>query len=137
MGYDSKRRGKFFVHRGLLLALQAYAWACQGNVVGYEDTGIRGQVLRGPVNPGPQAEGDPSEAPFSASFHVLNRRDIRVGRFRSDENGLFAIKLPSGDYTIVPDESAPLLSPQQQRKRVSVPPGSFATVVLRFDTGLR
>lgn len=100
------------------------------------ETGIRGTVLRGPVHGGPMIAGQAHEAPFRASFSVTESRQT-VALFESNEDGVFEVALPPGEYTIVPDTSAPILFPQRQQKTVTVPEDGFATVTLRFDTGLR
>lgn len=101
------------------------------------DTGIKGKVLRGPVYPGPTIQGKPDEAPFSALFRVLNSEDEEVARFETDEKGRFKILLPPGEYTIVPDASAPILFPKRQKKEVTVPEDGLADVTLEFDTGMK
>jgi len=105
-------------------------------VVG-DGTGIRGQVIRGPINPGPEIEGVINEEPFSASFSVLDSENNIVARFESDENGSFEVALVPGEYTVVPGPSAPILFPEQQTKTVSAPEDGFAEVLLEFDTGIR
>jgi hypothetical protein len=100
-------------------------------------TGISGQVLMGPIVPGPEVPGQVNEEPFSASFRVLHSDNNAVGRFKSDDNGNFTVVLPPGEYTIVPDTSAPFPNPEQQTKLVTVPENRFADVILRFDTGIR
>ena len=57
--------------------------------------------------------------------------------FESDKNGCFKVLLPPGEYMIVPDGSAPIPYPKQQKKEVTVPEDGFADVTLRFDTGMR
>jgi hypothetical protein len=101
------------------------------------ETGIRGKVMMGPTRPGPAVQGQEYEAPFSASFHVLDVDDKAVAHFESDENGCFTVLLPPGDYTIVPDASAPFPHTRRQRKTVTVPEDGFADVIFRFDTGMR
>ncbi|MGI9234150.1 MAG: hypothetical protein ACR2RD_11010 [Woeseiaceae bacterium] len=100
-------------------------------------SGIRGTVIRGPINPGPEIEGVANEEPFSALFNVLDSAGNRVARFQSDENGIFEVLLPPGEYTVVPGPSAPVYFPEQQTKDVTVPADGFADVVLGFDTGIR
>ena len=100
------------------------------------ETGIKGKVLRGPIKPGPTIAGESDEAPFHASFHVLDS-EKEVARFESDENGNFKVLLPPGEYTIVPDASAPIPYPKRQTTKVTVPEDGFAEVTLRFDTGMR
>jgi len=101
-----------------------------------DDTGVRGTVLWGPVNPGPTRVGQSDEAPFSATFIVL-AAEREVARFKSDKKGHFEVALPAGDYVIVPDNSTPIPAPQSQAKSVIVPEDGFAEVTLRFDTGMR
>jgi hypothetical protein len=105
--------------------------------VNADETGIKGTVLMGPVRPGPVMAGQSDEAPFRASFHVLDVDNKSVTRFESDENGCFTVLLPPGEYTIVPDASAPFPHTRRQRKTVTVPEDGYADVVLRFDTGMR
>lgn len=101
------------------------------------ETGIRGQALRGPVHPGPSTVGESDEAPLRTTFLVLNAERKEVGRFESDENGRFKALLTPGEYTIVPDRSAPILFPERQKRKVTVPQDGFADLTLRFDTGMR
>jgi len=112
-------------------------WEALANAVVGVGTGIRGQVLRGPINPGPEIEGVINEEPFSAVFSVLDSENNSVARFESDENGNFELALFPGEYTVVPGPSAPILFPEQQTRAVSVPADGFADVVLDFDTGIR
>ena len=112
-------------------------WVELANAVSADATGITGQVLRGPIVPGPEVPGQINEEPFSALFSVLNSENNTVVRFESDDNGNFTVLLLPGEYTIVPDASAPILFPEQQTKLVIVPEDGFADVILMFDTGIR
>ncbi len=100
------------------------------------DTGIRGTVLWGPVEPGPSRLGQSDEAPLRATF-LVQSAGREVARFKSDAKGSFEVLLPAGDYVIVPDQSTPMPAPQNQKKSVTVPADGFAVVTLRFDTGMR
>jgi hypothetical protein len=99
-------------------------------------SGLRGVVLMGPVAPGPVAVGQADEAPFSAGFTVLDA-DGKVAHFESAADGRFELALPPGDYTIVPDATAPIPYPRRQQHAVTVPATGYAEVTLRFDTGMR
>jgi len=101
------------------------------------ETGIKGTVVMAPARPGPAYEGQSDEAPVRASFQVLDVDNNSVAQFKSDENGFFTVLLPPGEYTIVPDASAPILRARHQRKTVTVPEDGFADVMLKFDTGMR
>lgn len=100
-------------------------------------TGMSGQVLMGPIVPGPEMPGQVNEAPFSALFSVLRADGSTAGRFLSDEDGRFEIDLRAGDYTVVPDASAPFPNAEAQTRPVTVPEQGHADVILRFDTGMR
>jgi hypothetical protein len=116
---------------------EATTWEQLASAVVAGGTGITGQVMRGPIYPGPEIEGVSNEEPFSASFSVLDSENNTVARFASDEDGIFEVVLSPGEYTVVADPSAPILFPEQQTIAVTVPEDGFADVVLEFDTGIR
>lgn len=102
------------------------------------ESGIQGQVLRGPTCAGPIRIDDPCpDEPFSATFHVLDSQGNQVTSFYTGEDGCFHVLLAPGEYTIVPDKSAPLMSPGNQRKTVAVKDQELTLVTLVFDTGIR
>ena len=115
--------------------------ACQWNVTGSEDsvltTGLEGRVLKGPMCPVVRNDQPCPDQPFSAWFDVFDDQEQRVTRFQSDEEGFFEVALRPGTYTIVPDESAPILQPHIQRQTVTVQPDQITSVTLTFDTGIR
>jgi hypothetical protein len=87
---------------------------------------------------GPIRIDDPCpDEPFSATFYVLDSQGNQVARFDTDEQGYFQIFLVPGEYTIIPDKSAPLMSPGSQRKDVTVRDQELVEVMLVFDTGIR
>lgn len=109
--------------------------SCSPAINNTPSAGIQGQVLRGPITPVCR-ENEPCEAPFSAEFIVL--KDAReVKRFQSDKQGEFVVALAPGIYTIVPDSTAPLITPQIQQKTLEVQPQGMTQVTLHFDTGIR
>jgi hypothetical protein len=118
------------------IVVQDTTWGAVASPLIAAETGIMGIVLRGPINPGPEIQGQVNEAPFRASFSVLKSDQVVAG-FESDDNGNFRVVLLPGDYTIVADASAPVLNPEHQPKSVTVPAAGFADVTLRFDTGIR
>jgi hypothetical protein len=120
--------------RLIALGVAAYASSRCGGV---EPTATRlvGQVWRGPVQPVCQVDV-PCDEPFSAGFTARDAPG-RITTFRSDRQGRFAVLLAPGTYTIIPAPDAPLLSPSQQAKIVTVGPESVTVVRLDFDTGIR
>ena len=119
------------------IVTQDATWVEVANAVSAGATGVTGQVLMGPIVPGPEVPGQINEAPFSALFSVLNSANDPVASFRSDDDGNFTVLLSPGEYTIIPDPSAPILFPGQQPKLVIVPDTGFADVILMYDTGIR
>ncbi|HYE96133.1 MAG TPA: hypothetical protein VD962_07970 [Rubricoccaceae bacterium] len=123
---------------GVLIVASLGGAACNtaGSLIGPGETGLRGQVLRGPIQPVCQ-EGEPCEdAPFAATFYVY-RGSRRIATFRSDAEGRFEIALAPGAYGIVPDEDAPVMAPASQRQEVVVAREGVTEVTLHFDTGIR
>lgn len=105
---------------------------------GQSESGISGQVLMGPVCPGPVRVDEPCpDEPFSATFYVFDDQENQVASFQSDEGGLFQIYLIPGRYTIVPDESAPIMRATQQKYEVVVRDKEITQVTLIYDTGQR
>ena len=87
---------------------------------------------------GPISADDPCpDQPFSATFHVLDSQGSQVTSFRTGEDGYFQVFLVPGEYTIVPDKSAPLMPRGNQQKDVTVRDQELVLVTLVFDTGIR
>jgi hypothetical protein len=107
----------------------------QCTVVPATATGLSGVVLRGPIMPVCNAT-DPCDATFSSGFQ-LKKDGVATGAFRSDTDGCFAVQVPSGNYVVVPDADAPILSPESQMQSVTVGPDGWTQVELTFDTGIR
>ena len=128
-----------FLYTLLIGVLGIGGLACQLNLTESEPsvTGLEGRVLRGPMCPGPQTDQGCPDQPFSAWFDVFDNQEKLVTRFQTDEDGLFEVELRPGTYTLVPDESAPILQPHIQRQTVTVKPDGMTTVILNFDTGIR
>jgi hypothetical protein len=99
-------------------------------------TGLTGVVMRGPVTPVCRVDV-PCDSPFSATFNV-EQSGRRVTQFQSDSAGQFTVFLAPGNYTVVPNSDAPIISPSSQMKSVTVADNGMLTVVrLSFDTGIR
>lgn len=119
----------------ILLLFAVCMIACKSEIE--LSSGIEGQVIRGPIKGGPEIIGEVNEEPFSALFHVQDPTEKTVKSFTSDENGEFKIQLPPGEYSVVPDNSAPLMMPSAQSKKVTVSKDLFLYQVFYFDTGIR
>lgn len=123
------------MRRFFTLIFAAMLLSCSPAINNAPDTGLQGKVIRGPITPVCK-DNEPCDAPFSAGFIVL-KNDREVSRFQSDNQGEFSVMLDPGLYIIVPDNSAPLMAPQLQRKEVEVQPEGLTPVTLYFDTGIR
>jgi hypothetical protein len=106
-----------------------------GSPAAPSDTGLTGTVYRGPVTP-VCTVSQPCDSAFAASFTVL-RGSTRVATFQSDQQGHYEVRLPPGNYTIVPDADAPIMSPKSQTRGVTVGQSGITTLDLHFDTGIR
>lgn len=101
------------------------------------ETGLRGTVALSPACPGPVRKDRPCPPrPFSAPFQVLDEKRQVVARFASDAEGTFSVVLPPGDYTVVPDDSAPMAT-KRQEKAVHILEDGWTEVQLIFDSGMR
>jgi len=120
--------------RRLIAALLLVIAGC-GSPAAPTTTGLAGTMLRGPVAP-VCAFNQPCEAPFGAGFSV-QRGSTRVAAFQSDAQGHFEVRLSPGNYVVIPDADAPIISPKSQTKEVTVGPSGLTMLDLHFDTGIR
>jgi hypothetical protein len=93
-------------------------------------------VNRGPISP-VVTEGQINDAPFSALFHVCNLNNKQKASFSSNVTGEFSVILAPGNYIIIADKSAPIISAESQVKEITVNPTGITNVDLYFDTGIR
>lgn len=101
------------------------------------ESGIIGQVLLGPTCPVMRAgmEEQCKDKPFKTTLAVLESGTGReITRFDSDEDGVFEVIVPPGDYIIasLKDKILPRCS-----EPVRVKTGQFTDVVVHCDTGIR
>ena len=100
----------------------------------FRGTGLEGTATRGPIMPVCRV-GVPCDAPFSAWFTVQQQSRL-VARFHSDSAGGYEVLLAPGQYTIVPDSTAPVF-PRGQSRPATVGPVGLTHLDLQFDTGIR
>jgi len=115
-----------------LLVVSLATTACEDPVT---DSGVKGEVRIGPINPVEQP-GVENTAPYSARLTVRSvPDDDMVAETMSDRHGSFLIYLPPGDYILVPENGDPL--PIAEPQAFTVSPGRFATVDVAYDSGIR
>jgi len=121
---------------GTVVAVHGSYFSCTMGTAPYAYARVHGHVFRGPTIVACDPYAPCMNAPFSVGFTVM-QSDRQVARFRSDADGSFAIDLPVGKVTIVPDSDAPIQAPAAQQKRIEIPSDGMSELVLRFDTGIR
>ena len=60
----------------------------------------------------------------------------RVTEFRSDSNGNFRVPLRPGSYRLERPEGGPRY-PRTSPQQITVKPGQYTRITVRFDTGMR
>ncbi|OGS71250.1 MAG: hypothetical protein A3F91_02330 [Flavobacteria bacterium RIFCSPLOWO2_12_FULL_35_11] len=120
---------------GIILIVFLALIACENNKEQIT-TGLEGIVYRGPINP-VEMEGQVNDAPFSALFRVYNLKNKLITSFSSNATGEFMVMLAPGNYKIIPDKSAPIMSAESQVKEITVNPIGITNMDLYFDTGIR
>jgi hypothetical protein len=125
----------------LLIVLALALSACDGTAAttpsptAAPDTGIRGLVLLGPTCAVEQAGASPCVTPYAATLVIRDANEREVGRVTSGADGRFEIRLPPGQYVILPQNGDP--TPTAQLAPVTVVEGQFADVTINYDTGIR
>ena len=126
---------KIISNVGIIIIIFLALIACENNKEEIT-TGLAGIVYRGPINP-VEMEGQINDAPFNALFRVYNLKNKLVTSFSSNTSGEFMVMLAPGNYKIIPDKSAPIISAVSQVKEISVNPIGITSLDLYFDTGIR
>lgn len=120
---------------GIILLVFLGLIACENNKEEIT-TGLEGIVYRGPINP-VEMEGQVNDAPFSALFRVYTLKNKLITSFSSNAAGEFKVMLAPGNYKIIPDKSAPIMSAESQVKEITVNQIGIINMDLYYDTGIR
>jgi hypothetical protein len=120
---------------GTFTALSAAVVTSVSLAAGGAGSGIRGRVLYGPTCPVARV-GQSCTRPYQAWVSVrLERSGLLVTRVRSSVEGYFSVRLRAGEYVLVPQTGRPF--PRSERQTVTVRPGRYTSVTVRFDSGIR
>lgn len=99
-------------------------------------TGLRGVVTVGPVAPLCMPE-PPCYVPVTGSFSVVSSEGT-VATFDSDVAGRYEVRLPPGQYRIVPGPETPIPYPETQELDATVAIGdSLSSLDLQFSSYIR
>jgi hypothetical protein len=99
------------------------------------DSGIKGQVLIGPMCPVMQVGTECPDLPYQATLTVLKPNSQEVTRFETDEDGRFRVALPPGEYILHPE--SPNVMPFAGEQTFTVFPGEFTQITVHYDSGIR
>lgn len=110
-----------------------------GGVTTQGESGVEGQVFISPMRPGPIRQGLPNKAPYETTLVIQTAGEGReVARLKTGSDGRFRVKLPPGEYEIMPAADRPgRFLPRASPQQVKVLPGQFAQVTIYFDSGMR
>jgi hypothetical protein len=121
----------------LTLFLSACGGAGSGSPAG---SGIQGLVTAGPSCPNAQQASPCPDRPVAAAqIQVLDGSGRQVASVVSDSAGRFSVDLSPGTYVVQPVSNKPLpgVTPTAASKTVRVVQGSYTSVQLQLDTGIR
>jgi hypothetical protein len=123
--------------RSLVLGVMLAASACGTDaLLGPEaPQGIDGLVLLGPQCPVQTLDDPCADEPYAAWINVRDAGGGLVGRVQSGDDGRFRVGLRPGSYVLDPESGSPF--PIASAQDVRVEPGSYADVLVSFDTGIR
>jgi len=115
---------------GLLLA------AC-GTPAAQPGTGIQGSVEVGPTCPVERINSPCPAHPLSTTVVVRNRSGAEVARVHSGADGRFKVDLAPGTYTLVGVTVGSSFLPRPIPTSVTVSPGTYVSVTVEYDSGIR
>lgn len=100
-------------------------------------SGVAGVVTIGPTCPVERINSPCAPRPIAATVIVRDSSGTEVTRFVSGADGSFKVQLRPGRYTLVGTSHGQGGLPRPIPVNVVVPAGSFATVNVEFDSGIR
>jgi hypothetical protein len=102
------------------------------------ETGLlEGMVTVGPVTPAEQAAASPNVRPYAATIDIETLDGDHITTVDADDAGRFSIRLPAGDYRLIPrtPDGAPL--PFAAPLDVTVIAGETTAALIEYDSGIR
>lgn len=100
-------------------------------------TGIQGIVESGPTCPVERINSPCPPYPLSATVVARNSQNVEVARFHSGADGRFKVDLAPGTYTLLGQPIGNSMLPRPIPASVTVVQGSYATVNVEYDSGIR
>ena len=99
------------------------------------DSGIEGQALIGPMCPVVQAGQECPDQPYQATITVNSLNGGKIVQVQTDTQGRFKIPLAPGEYILHPE--SPNGIPYASEQTIIVQAGTFARIIVNYDSGIR
>jgi hypothetical protein len=100
-------------------------------------TGIQGVVESGPTCPVERINSPCPPRPLAATIVVRDAAGHEVARTHSGADGLFRVDVAPGTYTIVGLNIGSSMLPRPIPTMATVTSGSYVTVNVEYDSGIR
>lgn len=100
-------------------------------------TGVQGTVTIGPTCPVERVNSPCPPRPIKATIDVRDAAGKQVSQFVSGSDGRFQIDLLPGTYTLMGAGHGAAVLPRPIPVTVTVVAGSYTTVNVQFDSGIR
>jgi hypothetical protein len=121
---------------GLFIMTLAIA-ACGAQPAAPAGTGIQGMVEVGPTCPVERINSPCPPHPLAATVVVRDGARAEVARFTSGADGRFKVDLRPGTYSLTGLTSGSSPMPRPIPTSVTVTQGSYTTVNVEYDSGIR
>ena len=115
----------------------ALAMAACANQPAQAGTGFRGVVQVGPACPVERIDSPCPPHPLAATVVVRNGSGVEVLRFHSGPDGRFTVDIAPGTYSVVGLNIGASMLPRPIPTTVTVTQGSYATLNVQYDSGIR
>ena len=115
----------------------AMAMAACGTQPAQAGTGIQGMVQAGPTCPVERINSPCPPHPLAATVVVRNASGAEVARFHSGADGRFKVDIAPGTYTVVGLNLGSSMLPRPIPTSVTVTLGSYTTLNVEYDSGIR
>lgn len=125
------RRALGSVLLGLVLA------ACGGAGGAPAGSGVQGIAVVGPSCPVERINSPCPPRPIAATIVVRNHQGAEVTRVESGSDGRFRVDLLPGSYTLIGITPGNGMLPRPIPTTVTVSQGTYASVTVEFDSGIR
>jgi hypothetical protein len=100
-------------------------------------TGIQGVVQSGPTCPVERINSPCPPHPLAATVVVRDAAGHEVARTRSGADGLFKVDVAPGTYTVVGLNIGSSMLPRPIPTTATVTSGSYVTINVEYDSGIR